>query len=72
MSNTYDDRLDDREETSPSLFPFDGSSGTDWYMNSGPQRKQGRDNVKPHKTVNTRQRLAWVDATMKQHSFQKR
>ena len=36
MSNTYDDRLDDGEETSASLFPFDGSSGTDWHMNSGP------------------------------------
>ena len=36
MSNTYDDRWDDREETSASSFPFDGSSEIDWYMNSGP------------------------------------
>ena len=36
MSNTYDDRWDDLEETVTSSFPFDGSSGIDWYMNSGP------------------------------------
>ena len=36
MPKTYDDRLHDPEETSASLFLYDGSSGTDWHMNSGP------------------------------------